>query len=74
VPVRTGLTKVGIPGTPEGWQKTDVTMATAMKSLDYMTGQFGKNHQGECDEHLPTRAIAFEVAWNNCCVVFGLVK
>ncbi len=54
VPVRTGMTKVGIPGAPEGWQKTDVTMATVMKSLGYATGQFGKNHQGDRDEHLPT--------------------
>ena len=53
-PVRTGMTKVGIPGAPEGWQKTDVTMATVMKSLGYSTGQFGKNHQGDRDEHLPT--------------------
>jgi arylsulfatase A-like enzyme len=53
-PVRTGMTKVGIPGAPEGWQKTDVTMATVMKSLGYTTGQFGKNHQGDRDEHLPT--------------------
>jgi arylsulfatase len=53
-PVRTGMTKVGIPSAPEGWQKTDVTMATTMKSLGYMTGQFGKNHQGDRDEHLPT--------------------
>ena len=54
VPVRTGMTKVGIPGAPEGWQKTDVTMATVMKSLGYATGQFGKNHQGDRNEHLPT--------------------
>jgi arylsulfatase len=54
VPVRTGMTKVGIPGAKEGWQKTDVTMATVMKSLGYATGQFGKNHQGDRDEHLPT--------------------
>jgi arylsulfatase A-like enzyme len=53
-PVRTGMTKVGIPGAPEGWQKTDVTMATVMKSLGYTTGHFGKNHQGDRDEHLPT--------------------
>jgi arylsulfatase len=53
-PVRTGMTKVGIPSAPEGWQKTDVTMATVMKSLGYVTGQFGKNHQGDRDEHLPT--------------------
>jgi arylsulfatase len=54
VPVRTGMTKVGLPGAEEGWQKTDVTIATVMKSLGYATGQFGKNHQGDRDEHLPT--------------------
>ena len=54
VPVRTGMTKVGIPGAKEGWQKSDVTIATVMKSLGYATGQFGKNHQGDRDEHLPT--------------------
>jgi len=54
VPVRTGMTKVGLPGAKEGWQLTDVTMATVMKSLGYSTGQFGKNHQGDRDEHLPT--------------------
>ena len=54
VPIRTGMTKVGLPGAKEGWQATDVTMATVMKSLGYATGQFGKNHQGDRDEHLPT--------------------
>ncbi len=54
VPVRTGMTKVGMPAVEEGWQKTDVTMATVLKSLGYATGQFGKNHQGDRDEHLPT--------------------
>jgi arylsulfatase len=54
VPVRTGMTKVGLPGAPQGWQKTDVTMATILKSQGYVTGQFGKNHQGDRDEHLPT--------------------
>jgi len=54
VPVRTGMTKVGLPGAKEGWQKSDVTMATVMKSLGYATGQFGKNHQGDRNEHLPT--------------------
>ena len=53
-PLRTGMTKVGIPGAVEGWQKTDVTVATVMKSLGYSTAQFGKNHQGDRDEHLPT--------------------
>jgi len=53
-PLRTGMTKVGVPGAPEGWQKTDVTMATVMKSQGYATGQFGKNHEGDRDEFLPT--------------------
>ena len=54
VPVRTGMTKVGLPGAKEGWQKTDVTIATVLKAQGYATGQFGKNHQGDRDEHLPT--------------------
>ena len=54
VPVRSGMTKVGLPGAKEGWQKTDCTMATVLKSQGYATGQFGKNHQGDRDEHLPT--------------------
>ncbi|WP_269541751.1 arylsulfatase [Cerasicoccus fimbriatus] len=54
VPVRSGMTKVGLPGAKEGWQKTDCTMATVLKSQGYATGQFGKNHQGDLDEHLPT--------------------
>ncbi len=54
VPVRTGMTKVGMPAAEQGWQYTDVTIATVLKSLGYTTGQFGKNHQGDRDEHLPT--------------------
>ena len=54
VPVRSGMTKVGLPGAKEGWQPTDVTMATILKAQGYATGQFGKNHQGDLDEHLPT--------------------
>jgi arylsulfatase A-like enzyme len=54
VPVRSGMTKVGLPGAKQGWQKTDVTMATVLKGQGYATGQFGKNHQGDRDEHLPT--------------------
>ena len=54
VPVRSGMTKVGLPGAAQGWQKTDVTMATILKSQGYATGQFGKNHQGDRNEHLPT--------------------
>jgi len=54
VPVRTGMTKVGMPKALEGWQKSDVTIATVLKAQGYATGQFGKNHQGDRDEHLPT--------------------
>lgn len=54
VPVRTGMTKVGMPGAKEGWQDSDVTIATVLNHLGYATGQFGKNHQGDRDEHLPT--------------------
>jgi len=48
------MTKVGLPGAKEGWQKTDVTNPTVLKSQGYATGQFGKNYQGDRDEHLPT--------------------
>jgi arylsulfatase len=54
VPVRTGMTRVVMPGAKEGWQKSDITIATVMKSFGYATGQFGKNHQGDRDEHLST--------------------
>ena len=52
--VRTGLTKVGMPGAQEGMQKENPTIATVLKSAGYATGQFGKNHLGDRDEHLPT--------------------
>lgn len=64
VPVRTGMTKVGLPGAKEGWQKSDVTMATVLKSMGYATGQFGKNHQGDRDEMLPT-ANGFDEFYGN---------
>ena len=64
VPVRTGMTKVGLPGAKEGWQASDVTIAQVMKSLGYATGQFGKNHQGDRDEHLPTNH-GFDVFFGN---------
>ena len=54
VPVRTGMTKVGLPGAKEGWQESDVTVAAVLKGQGYATGQFGKNHFGDRDEHLPT--------------------
>ena len=55
VPVRTGMTKVGLPGAKEGWQKSDPTIAALLKAQGYATGQFGKNHFGDRDEHLPTK-------------------
>jgi arylsulfatase A-like enzyme len=51
---RTGLSKVGLPGAKEGMQMGDITIATALKDQGYATGQFGKNHLGDRDEHLPT--------------------
>ncbi len=53
-PIRTGLTKVGLPGTPEGMKKEDPTIATFLKASGYVTGQFGKNHLGDRDDMLPT--------------------
>ncbi|MDF3129742.1 arylsulfatase [Kiritimatiellaeota bacterium B1221] len=51
---RTGLSKVGLPGADLGMQVEDPTIAVIMKDNGYMTGQFGKNHLGDKDEHLPT--------------------
>ena len=53
-PIRTGLTKVGLPGAPEGMKAEDPTIATLLKPLGYATGQFGKNHLGDRDDMLPT--------------------
>ena len=53
-PIRTGLTKVGMPGASVGLQKEDPTIAEMLKPLGYATGQFGKNHLGDRDEYLPT--------------------
>lgn len=51
---RTGLSKVGLPGAKEGMMVEDPTIAVILKDLGYATGQFGKNHLGDRDEHLPT--------------------
>ncbi|WP_136796419.1 MULTISPECIES: arylsulfatase [Desulfosediminicola] len=51
---RTGLSKVGLPGAKEGLAAEDPTIAELLKPLGYATGQFGKNHLGDRDEHLPT--------------------
>ena len=51
---RTGLSKVGLPGATAGMQAEDPTIAEILKPLGYATAQFGKNHLGDRDEHLPT--------------------
>jgi arylsulfatase A-like enzyme len=53
-PIRTGLTKVGLPGAQLGLSFDDPTVAEFLKNLGYATGQFGKNHLGDRNEHLPT--------------------
>ncbi|HEV7318984.1 MAG TPA: arylsulfatase [Ensifer sp.] len=53
-PIRTGLTKVGLPGADLGLQPEDPTVAELLKAQGYATGQFGKNHLGDKDEFLPT--------------------
>ncbi|RFM27317.1 arylsulfatase [Deminuibacter soli] len=63
-PFRTGLTKVGLPGSPVGLQKEDPTIAEFLKPLGYMCGQFGKNHLGDQDKFLPT-AHGFDVFFGN---------
>ena len=52
-PIRTGLTKVGMPGAAVGLHAEDPTIAELLKPLGYATGQFGKNHLGDRDEYLP---------------------
>jgi arylsulfatase A-like enzyme len=54
MPVRTGLTTVGIPGSTRGLQKGDPTLAEVLKAQGYATAQFGKNHLGDRNEFLPT--------------------
>jgi len=51
---RTGMLKVGLPGAKEGLKARDVTIAELLKAQGYATAQFGKNHLGDLDEHLPT--------------------
>ena len=63
-PFRTGLTKVGLPGSPVGLQKEDPTIAEFLKPLGYMCGQFGKNHLGDQDKYLPT-AHGFDEFFGN---------
>jgi arylsulfatase A-like enzyme len=63
-PYRTGLTKVGFPGSDIGLKAKDPTLAKALKAQGYATGQFGKNHLGDLDEHLPT-AHGFDEFFGN---------
>jgi len=53
-PIRTGLTKVGLPAAPEGLSDKDPTIANLLKAQGYATGQFGKNHLGDRNDFLPT--------------------
>ncbi|WP_395665978.1 arylsulfatase [Methylocella sp.] len=64
LPVRTGLTTVGSPGSPAGLQAGDITLAEVLKSVGYSTAQFGKNHLGDLDEHLPCNH-GFDVFYGN---------
>lgn len=61
---RTGLTKVGFPGAEAGISAADPTIAELLKPLGYATGQYGKNHLGDRDEHLPT-AHGFDEFFGN---------
>jgi arylsulfatase len=61
---RTGLSKVGLPGAETGISAADPTIAELLKPLGYVTGQFGKNHFGDRDEHLPT-AHGFDEFFGN---------
>ena len=54
LPIRTGLTTVGQAGSPLGIPAEAPTLATALKSMGYETGQFGKNHLGDLNKFLPT--------------------
>jgi arylsulfatase A-like enzyme len=54
IPMRTGLTTVGMPGAPQGIQPEDPTLADLLKPQGYMTAQIGKNHLGDRNEFLPT--------------------
>ena len=54
LPMRTGLTTVGLPGAPQGIQPEDPTLAELLKPQGYMTAQVGKNHLGDRNEYLPT--------------------
>ncbi len=54
LPIRSGMTTVGMPGSPIGMKQEIPSIASVMKQQGYRTGQFGKNHLGDRNEHLPT--------------------
>jgi arylsulfatase len=64
LPIRTGLTTVGLPGSPIGLDQRDPTLAEVLKPLGYRTGQFGKNHLGDRNPNLPT-VNGFDVFFGN---------
>ncbi len=64
LPVRTGLTLVGLPGSTTGLKKEDITIAEVLKTKGYATAQFGKNHLGDLEENLPHRR-GFDEFWGN---------
>ena len=53
-PFRTGLLTIGMPGSDHGIPDWAPTIGDVLKQQGYRTGQFGKNHLGDRDEHLPT--------------------
>jgi arylsulfatase len=53
-PLRTGLLKVGLPGAKEGISEKDPSIAGLLNNHGYVSAQYGKNHLGDLDEHLPT--------------------
>lgn len=64
MPIRTGLTTVGLPGSPLGINEKDPTLAELLKPLGYKTAQVGKNHLGDRDHHLPTNH-GFDIFFGN---------
>lgn len=64
MPIRTGLTTVGLPGAPQGHDKRDPSLAEILKARGYRTAHFGKSHLGDRDEHLPT-AHGFDEFFGN---------
>jgi len=63
-PFRTGLLTIGMPGSAQGIKSNQATIAELLKPLGYTSGQFGKNHLGDRDDHLPT-AHGFDEFFGN---------